>query len=153
MIVEDLTEEHIANFLSQSIRPADEQEWIDGLGKHPKDALRENVAGSHLARALIVPTGEVVLLWGCRVVGEVGYIWLIASDYDPTMAPLIHREFAHEEWPKVIAMAPVLEAWPSSKNTTHHRWLEHFGFVRGVSVIPPGRSVPFVRYFRRSNVL
>lgn len=153
MIVEDLEFRHVADFLSRPIRPADEQEWLDGLGAHPEDALWDNAKGSTYARALTVPSGETVLLWGCGVSEGVGTIWLIASNYDLSLAPLIHREFAHVEWPKVLALAPVLQAFPSSKNTMHHRWLEHFGFQKDRAIMFPRGSVPFIRYVRRSDVL
>ncbi len=153
MRVEDMTSEHIQEFLSKPIREADAQEWQDGLGGHPRDLLPVVLRPGHYARALSIAGVGCVLLWGCNVDGDMGTLWLVASDYDLSLAPLIHREFSANEWAPIAALAPVLQAYPSSKNTVHHRWLEHFGFKKVRTVTFPGSRVPFLRYVRRRNVL
>lgn len=153
MRVEDMTPEHIREFVSKPIREADVQEWQDGLGGHPRDLLPAALLPGQYARALSIKGVGCVVLWGCNVDEGVGTIWLIASAYDPTLAPLIHREWATVEWPPILELAPVLQAFPSSKNTMHHRWLEHFGFEKDRAVTFPASKVPFLRYVRRRNVL
>jgi hypothetical protein len=105
--------------------------------------------GADYGRALSIDGVGCVLLWGASVEPDMATIWLVGSDYDLSLAPLIHREFGHTEWPKVIALAPKLQAFPSSKNVVHCRWLEHFGFKKVRTLRFGASPVPFYRYVRR----
>lgn len=147
--VEDLTAEHIGDFVSRPIRQADVEEWQDGLGGHPRDLLPKAFDPTQYGRALGIRGVGIVAVWGCGVRGGIGTIWLVASDYDLSLAPYIHREIGHVEFPKVLALAPLLQAFPSSKNTVHCKWLEHFGFKKVRTVRFEASSVPFLRYVRR----
>lgn len=146
-----LTPALLDDFLSRPMRPDDAEEWVDGLGMTVQEALPVMLDWDAYNRAVVTDTGECVCVFGCNVVpgGQWGIIWLVASAYDLSLAPLVHRAVGIEEMPRLVALAGNLVAWPSSKNTVHHRWLEHFGFVREGEVVPAGRTVPFIKYVRR----
>lgn len=150
----DLTPDLVADFLSRPVRPADEEEWQDGLGRSVQEALPGMVDWTAYNRAIVLDSGECVVLFGCHVLPEGwGVLWLVASSFDLALAPLVHRTMAHDEWPQIMDLAPNLVAFPSSKNTAHHRWLEHFGFQREGEVAMGANNVPFIRYVRRAHVL
>lgn len=153
LFVEDLTLSHLQDFVSYPIRQADVDEWLDGLGAHPSEGLLTHFRPDQYGRAMSIKDVGVVLVWGCHVADGVGTLWLVASDYDLSLAPLIHREFGQAEMDRVLNLAPLIQAYPSSKNTLHHRWLEHYGFKKVRTLRFPASTVPFYRYVRRRNVL
>lgn len=143
----DLTPDLLATFLANPIRPADEQEWMDGLGKSVREALPDNLVGAQRQRCVLDDAGVPIVVFYARADDGIATLAMVGADRDQTLAMRIYLEFSKSEWPEVIRMAPILQAFPSANNTLHHKWLEHVGFkkVRTIKL----RGSQFYRYVRR----
>lgn len=126
-----ITRSLLASFLAAPIRPEDLAEWQDA-GLDPQVDLSPMIEAASYARCVVDDRSginECVAVWAVSVSEGIGTVMLIGSDRPELVIP-IHQEFSRDEWFRIKALAPVLQAYPSVKNTQHHKWLEHFGFVK-----------------------
>lgn len=142
----NLTGALLRDFLAHDIRPEDLQEWRDA-GLEPKDDLPTMLDKAIDVRCAVDDSRgvvECVAIWALSVSEGLGTIMLIGSDR-PELVVTIHQEFSRDEWHRIKAFAPELQAFPSVKNKQHHKWLAHFGFSKEGKPLTMGNG-QFQRY-------
>ncbi|MDG4856428.1 hypothetical protein [Mesorhizobium sp. WSM4982] len=127
--ITNLTGPWLRDFLSHPIRPEDLAEWQDA-GLDPQADLPDMLDKAIDVRCAVddskgIP--ECVAIWAVSVSEGIGTLMLIGSDR-PELVVTIHQEFSRDEWHRIKLLAPVLQCYPSVKNKTHLKWVEHFGF-------------------------
>lgn len=117
------------DFLSRPLRPEDLLEWQEA-GLDPQQDLPDMLDKAIDRRAVVddsTGSPQCVCIWAVSVSEGIGTVMLIGADR-PELVVAIHQEFARDEWHRIKLLAPVLQAYPSVKNKSHHKWLEHFDF-------------------------
>lgn len=137
----DLTPALMRDFLSHPIRPEDLLEWSEA-GLDPKVDLPDLLDKASDTRGVVDDSGGVpvcVAVWALSISEGIGTLMLIGADRPELVVP-IHQEFSRDEWFRIKLLAPVLQAYPSVKNKQHHKWLQHFGFLKDGVPIEMGKG-------------
>ncbi len=119
-----------ADKLAPRLRRADRMEVQANSGRDPRLAMREAVADSVPAYALLGPYGEVIGLFGALPhprYKRAGSIWLLGSD-ELVANPLVALRTAKLWLGRMHEHYPVLGNFIDARNTLHIRWLCWLGF-------------------------
>jgi len=138
--------------LLHDIRPADLTEWQKGTGHQ---SIREDLSAAIIHPNSTIVTdeaGQCIAAWGVseKYPGStIGSAWMVATNQALRRVHEMHRFFKigiremHERFPIIHATA-----W--AENTVHHKWMEHFGFVRQPGIITIHHA-PFILFTRRKQ--